>query len=354
MLRAIREIKPKYVVGENVRGIISWNGGLVFDEVQADLEAEGYTVIPCVLPACGVNAPHRRDRVWFVAYCKGFGQRRELQQGQKQREFGGLYSERSSSHSDSIRFNGGECEHEVNAGERGFDAQCNTVQSANNGDAADTSNQGLQGCQINGSIEGIGKDRNKFFAGCVPSNWEKFPTQSPIRDVHDGIPCAMVRNIKQEIYATITERYTEQDLQKVWDCFQSEEIREQIGGLYKIHEPGLLLQTLQLCKTPNKYEIGVSHFSEKASEKLLRKLQYHGTFTNTPRGRELEKQFREQFKDSLPFLSHEIALVTMEAERSAQSFLSWHRNESIKAAGNAIVPQVVYQIFKSIEQYENL
>ena len=68
MLRAIREIKPKYVVGENVRGLISWNGGLVFDEVQADLEAEGYTVIPCVLPACGVNAPHRRERVWFVAY----------------------------------------------------------------------------------------------------------------------------------------------------------------------------------------------------------------------------------------------------------------------------------------------
>lgn len=55
-------------MGENVRGLISWNGGLVFDEVQADLEAEGYTVIPCVLPACGVNAPHRRERVWFVAY----------------------------------------------------------------------------------------------------------------------------------------------------------------------------------------------------------------------------------------------------------------------------------------------
>lgn len=68
MLRAIQEIQPRYVVGENVRGLISWNGGLVFDEVQADLETEGYTVIPCVLPACGVNAPHRRERVWFIAY----------------------------------------------------------------------------------------------------------------------------------------------------------------------------------------------------------------------------------------------------------------------------------------------
>ena len=82
MLRAIREIKPKYVVGENVRGIISWNGGLVFDEVKADLEAEGYTVIPCVLPACGVNAPHRRERVWFVAYrdCIGLQDARSQQQ----------------------------------------------------------------------------------------------------------------------------------------------------------------------------------------------------------------------------------------------------------------------------------
>jgi DNA (cytosine-5)-methyltransferase 1 len=67
MLRAIYEIQPRYVVGENVHGLINWNGGMVFDEVQADLEAAGYSVIPVVLPACAVNAPHRRDRIWFVA-----------------------------------------------------------------------------------------------------------------------------------------------------------------------------------------------------------------------------------------------------------------------------------------------
>ena len=68
MLRAIREIKPRYVVGENVSGLLSWNGGLVFNEVQADLENEGYEVQPVLLPACAINAPHRRDRIWFVAY----------------------------------------------------------------------------------------------------------------------------------------------------------------------------------------------------------------------------------------------------------------------------------------------
>ena len=73
MLRAIREIQPTWVVGENVLGLVNWNGGLVFEEVQADLEAEGYEVQPFVLPAASVNAPHRRDRVWFVAYSDNKG-----------------------------------------------------------------------------------------------------------------------------------------------------------------------------------------------------------------------------------------------------------------------------------------
>ncbi len=71
MLRAIREIQPRYVVGENVRGLTNWNGGLVFDEVQAVLEAENYEVLPFLLPACAVKAPHRRDRIWFIAHAKG-------------------------------------------------------------------------------------------------------------------------------------------------------------------------------------------------------------------------------------------------------------------------------------------
>jgi DNA (cytosine-5)-methyltransferase 1 len=73
MLRAIREISPRWVVGENVRGLIGWNGGLVFEQVQADLEAEGYEVLPFLLPACAIDAPHRRDRIWFVAHslCSG-------------------------------------------------------------------------------------------------------------------------------------------------------------------------------------------------------------------------------------------------------------------------------------------
>lgn len=68
MLRAVREIKPPWVVAENVGGIISSDGGMVFEQVQADLEAEGYEVQSFILPAAGIEAPHRRDRVWFMAY----------------------------------------------------------------------------------------------------------------------------------------------------------------------------------------------------------------------------------------------------------------------------------------------
>ena len=77
MLRTIREIQPTWVVGENVRGLTNWNGGLVFDEVQADLEAEGYEVTPFLLPAASVNAPHRRDRVWFVSYSSSNGRQKD-------------------------------------------------------------------------------------------------------------------------------------------------------------------------------------------------------------------------------------------------------------------------------------
>ena len=67
MLRAIREVRPRWVVGENVRGLLSNTGGMVFEQVCADMEALGYEVQPFVVPACAVDAPHRRDRVWIVA-----------------------------------------------------------------------------------------------------------------------------------------------------------------------------------------------------------------------------------------------------------------------------------------------
>jgi len=67
MFRVIREFKPTWVIAENVRGILTIEQGMVFEQVCLDLEGEGYEVQPIIIPAVAVNAPHRRDRVWFVA-----------------------------------------------------------------------------------------------------------------------------------------------------------------------------------------------------------------------------------------------------------------------------------------------
>ncbi len=80
MLRVIGEIKPAFVVGENVTGII----GLALDTVLSDLEAQNYTTETFIIPACGKNAWHRRDRVWIVAYTNCI--RREYEQ-KEEREF---------------------------------------------------------------------------------------------------------------------------------------------------------------------------------------------------------------------------------------------------------------------------
>ena len=65
MFRIIKEARPSIVIGENVPGII--NTQMALGQCVSDLESEGYKVQPVVLPACSVNAPHRRYRVFIIA-----------------------------------------------------------------------------------------------------------------------------------------------------------------------------------------------------------------------------------------------------------------------------------------------
>lgn len=73
MLRVIREVRPTYVLGENVLGIVS----KYLDQVLADLEGEGYEVWSFVIPALAVGAPHFRDRVWVVAHAHSHRRRED-------------------------------------------------------------------------------------------------------------------------------------------------------------------------------------------------------------------------------------------------------------------------------------
>ena len=227
MLRAIREIQPRWVVGENVFGLINWSDGLVFHEVQTDLEAAGYEVWPYVLPAVSVNAPHRRDRVWFVAFNDAnanigglegaTSERRNSEYVKRENSISSEIWTTTNPHSDGQY--GSNSMHEINASEGREHALNDFEQTALYSDS--TIKQGQH----------IGQQRERESNGpsCryAVNGWQNFPTQSPICTRNDGLP----------------------------------------------------------------------------------------------------------------------------AELDGITFPKW-RNESIKAAGNAIVPQVAFQIFKSIEQYE--
>ena len=69
MLRVIEELRPAWVVGENVAGIVN----MALDTVLSDLEAKGYAAGAFIIPACAVDAPHRRDRCVIVANTDGIG-----------------------------------------------------------------------------------------------------------------------------------------------------------------------------------------------------------------------------------------------------------------------------------------
>lgn len=117
MLRAIRQIHPTWVVGENVNGIKTMvescqvtqmgrtdylfeenhlyreESRFTLDKICADLEAEGYSVQPIVISACAIGAPHRRDRVWIVAHRSDPRAETVQQEGQD-----GICSARPSTH----------------------------------------------------------------------------------------------------------------------------------------------------------------------------------------------------------------------------------------------------------------
>ena len=67
-LRVVSAIRPSWLLFENVRGLTSLEQGVVFDNLLTEMEDLGYEVQPLIIPACGVDAPHRRDRVWIVAH----------------------------------------------------------------------------------------------------------------------------------------------------------------------------------------------------------------------------------------------------------------------------------------------
>lgn len=200
MLRAIRESSPRWVVGENVRGLLNWTRGLVFEKVQADLEAIGYEVLPVLLPAAGVNAPHERYRVFFIAHSDSLGLEetrsqqpatgvtrsgtqgiasypsnarvKDLQQGREDRVHGHeLTSDTCSNRPQRSGIERISCPEKNSEPPRSF---CTRI-SPNT-----SSSRGIQ-------------DNREGKSGLPRDHWKNFPSQSPVRNGDDGLPTGSLR-----------------------------------------------------------------------------------------------------------------------------------------------------------------
>ena len=313
MLRAIREIKPKYVVGENVRGIISWNGGLVFDEVQADLEAEGYTVIPCVLPACGVNAPHRRERVWFVAY-RECGSRKTMCGVQHKESVGKMFSDN---------------------GERGT--------------ASDTNSQRHTSCRTSSEVEGIGcgndGEQETWCQQTQRDNGLLRFQQNVASDTNNarntasrsGIVGDWTENIiERELAQSEFDRYTDaanSASERLERCIGRGSERERLTSDSPGYSEG---------DVTNLYNARLERGEDNRSSGESRK----------KRNEQSTRCFRpdwQNFPTQPPICGGDDGLPR---ELDGVTFPKW-RSESIKAYGNAIVPAVAFEVFKAINEIDN-
>lgn len=216
MLRVIREIRPTWVVGENVAGILTMVqpgaevevGGqaslfgedyqkrvlhrqeYVIENICRDLEREGYAVQPLLIPACAVGAPHKRDRIWFIAHRTNAGTETMQFTGEN-----GIYAVGTSSNTDGDRYTscGTSCRIEKERRER-------AAVSGQRGGRCEWFN-GLDGfsriaADPYGKRQKYGNDQRterwsepdeQFKRQNILSIWEKFPSQSPICSGDDGL-----------------------------------------------------------------------------------------------------------------------------------------------------------------------
>jgi DNA (cytosine-5)-methyltransferase 1 len=281
MLRVIREVKPQWVVGENVRGLLNWNGGMVFHEVCADLENIGYEVQAFIIPASGINAPHQRERLWIVANSRHSPKGKTRSSITNEGEQSSIIYTSEQSRNQSAIFNNRFC-----------DLQRDAAHS--NGDECKKRGQSVDGREI-----------NKFENGS--EIWDK------------STPDGKKRNV------------TDTESQRTWE--QSSENRGREDGRFN----------------------DISEDGNAANSNIKRLKEFNYANKSNGKGGQFDKkvlqiQNWDRFPTQSPVcsgddgISHGLDNIT---------FSKW-RNESIKGYGNAVVPQVVYRIFKTIEYIQNL
>ena len=346
MLRAIREIKPKYIVGENVFGLLNWNGGMVFDEVHSDLEFEGYEVQAVVIPAAAVNAPHGRDRVWFVATNTKHLRCEQCQQQGQSRCGKGVST--------------GICDHGIitntqfksTGSDRGTNDETEgNVRRGNEGDVFGT----LRGNGITSDTDSIGNRGGTKQSSAAHKQGRSGKTNSGIGDEGEQ---QFVRDIASERIDTNTNSVRLQHTEEARNIQESTRTPQSEGGQFA--EP---VET-------NGSDGDVANTNSRRLERTIEvrrdsiNVEWESKFgfiTNptSTRGGENNGQGESRFNDQTskgndwdnfptqsPICGGDDGLPTA---LDGITFSKW-RNESIKAYGNAIVPQVAYEIFKAIER----
>lgn len=216
MLRAIREIQPDWVVGENVAGILTMvqpgsettlgreeslfgevdrkrilhRQEYVVETVCTDLEREGYSVQPLLIPACAIGAPHRRDRVWFIANRTDARVENMQYTGQD-----GIHAIGAFTDTDSVGRTGRRSESNRDENKKTNRASIlgKTKRFGREQPAADTESQQSERYKSEQSTNGtkeqrkLGRSNSENNTEYAMRGWENFPTQSPVCSRDDGI-----------------------------------------------------------------------------------------------------------------------------------------------------------------------
>ena len=172
MLRAIREVKPKYVIAENVSGLVSIDSGLVLKKVQSDLESEGFEVQCFVIGACAKNAPHKRQRIWIVAYSVSQRFQRAIKSGKTNYKTGKKLRKAATEHSKRLDGN------TTNSQSISSKRQCKCGQGKGQSRRCN--------CQKDGKENKRGDKYLETNGSSLP--FQKFPTEPPVCGGDDGIP----------------------------------------------------------------------------------------------------------------------------------------------------------------------
>jgi DNA (cytosine-5)-methyltransferase 1 len=199
MLRVIREFHPRWVIGENVGGLVTWSEGLVLEQVHTDLESEGYEVQAFIIPAVAVNAPHRRDRVWIIAHSTSSRDTRRPEQVREKDggQVGELHTEPDNSniHASNPRLKHGESRRdervETNTEKRTARPTDTQRQDKNGGNASNTKHKRQQGQGNNGEPSDTeenqtGETNWSDYTHDWSENWLEVATRLCRMD--DGIP----------------------------------------------------------------------------------------------------------------------------------------------------------------------